>query len=82
MPTTSSMQNPATPEKEDHMDDKDWQFSHNFTDAGAKMQSAYRNVNDPLLQLNVVDDDGNAFLFRDNVFVCNIPRLRLRRAGV
>lgn len=59
------------------MRNREWQFSHNFTDAGAMLQSAYVNTDDPTLQLNVLDNDGNAILFRDGVFVCRIPRLHV-----
>lgn len=57
------------------MQNKEWIFDHNFTDAGAFTQSAYRNLNDPSLQLNVLDDEGNAILFKDDKFVCTLPRL-------
>jgi hypothetical protein len=57
---------------------KDWKFSHNFVDAGAMIQSAFINTNDPSLQLNVLDKDGNAFLFKNEKFVCAIPRLTLQ----
>jgi hypothetical protein len=59
------------------MENKEWKFSHNFVDAGAMLQSSYININDPSLQLNVLDNEGNAILFRDGVFLCCIPRLYL-----
>ncbi len=62
------------------MRQSEWVFDHNFIDAGAMIQSAYHNRHLPELQLNVYGDDGNAFLFEGNRYICRLETRLERKA--